>query len=126
MEVLKLFFTLLNRIKNMAFQFTDANFKESALDYKGVTVVDFGAEWCGPCRIIAPIIEELAAEYGETARIGKMDVDDNPEISTKYGVRSIPTLLFLRDGEIIDKHVGLMTKQGLKTKLDAAMATVSF
>jgi thioredoxin 1 len=105
----------------MAFQFTDANFQESALTNKGVTVVDFGAEWCGPCRIIAPIIEQLATEYGDTALIGKMDVDDNPEISTKYGIRSIPTLLFLRDGEIIDKHVGLMTKEGLKNKLDAAM-----
>jgi thioredoxin 1 len=111
----------------MAFQFTDANFQASALDNKGVTVVDFGAEWCGPCRIIAPIIEELATEYGDTALIGKMDVDDNPEISMKYGIRSIPTLLFLRDGEIIDKHVGLMTKQGLKTKLDAAiMAATAF
>jgi thioredoxin 1 len=105
----------------MAFQFTDANFQESALTNKGVTVVDFGAEWCGPCRIIAPIIEELATEYGDTALIGKMDVDDNPEISTKYGIRNIPTLLFLRDGEVIDKHIGLMTKQGLKNKLDAAM-----
>jgi thioredoxin 1 len=105
----------------MAFQFTDANFQESALSNKGVTVVDFGAEWCGPCRIIAPIIEELATEYGDTALIGKMDVDDNPEISTKYGIRNIPTLLFLRDGEVIDKHIGLMTKQGLKNKLDAAM-----
>jgi thioredoxin 1 len=105
----------------MAFQFTDANFQESALSNKGVTVVDFGAEWCGPCRIIAPIIEELATEYGDTALIGKMDVDDNPEISTKYGIRNIPTLLFIRDGEVIDKHIGLMTKQGLKNKLDAAM-----
>jgi thioredoxin 1 len=105
----------------MAFQFTDANFQESALTNKGVTVVDFGAEWCGPCRIIAPIIEELATEYGDTALIGKMDVDDNPEISMKYGIRNIPTLLFLRDGEVIDKHIGLMTKQGLKNKLDAAM-----
>jgi thioredoxin 1 len=111
----------------MAFQFTDANFQESALDYKGVTVVDFGAEWCGPCRMIAPIIEELAAEYGDTARIGKLDVDDNPEISMKYGVRSIPTLLFLRNGEILEKHVGLMTKQGLKSKLDSAiMEAASF
>ena len=109
----------------MAFQFTDANFKESALDNKGVTVVDFGAEWCGPCRIIAPIIEELAAEYGNTARIGKMDVDDNPEISTKYGVRSIPTLLFLRDGEVVEKHVGLMTKQGLINKIEAALAVTA-
>ena len=83
----------------MAFQFTDANFKESALNNKGVTVVDFGAEWCGPCRIIAPIIEQLATEYGDTALIGKMDVDDNPEISTKYGIRSIPTLMIFKGGQ---------------------------
>ena len=109
----------------MAFQFTDANFKEAALDNKGVTLIDFGAEWCGPCRIIAPIIEQLATEYDGQAVIGKLDVDDNPEVSTKYGVRSIPTLLFLRDGEIVEKHVGLMTKDGLKAKLDAMMAVTA-
>ena len=106
----------------MAFQFTDANFKEAALDNKGITLVDFGAEWCGPCRSIAPIIEQLAMEYDGKAVIGKLDVDDNPEVSTKYGVRSIPTLLFLRNGEIVDKHVGLMTKDGLTAKLNELMA----
>ncbi len=109
----------------MAFQFTDANFKESALDNKGVTLVDFGAEWCGPCRQIAPLIDELAEEFKGIAVIGKLDVDDNPEISTKYGVRSIPTLLFLRDGEIVDKHVGGMTKLGIKTKLEAALGVTA-
>ena len=108
----------------MAFQFTDANFQASALSNTGVTVVDFGAEWCGPCRIIAPIIEQLATEYGDSALIGKLDVDDNPEISTKYGVRSIPMILFLRNGEIVDKHVGLLTKDGLKAKIEAAMIAV--
>jgi thioredoxin 1 len=109
----------------MAFQFTDANFQASALDNKGVTVVDFGAEWCGPCRIIAPIIEQLADDYDGQVLIGKMDVDDNPEISMKYGIRSIPTILFLRNGEIVEKHVGLLTKQGLENKIEAALGVTA-
>ena len=105
----------------MAFQFTDANFQESALNNAGVTVVDFGAEWCGPCRIIAPIIEQLADDYDGQVLIGKMDIDDNPEISTKYKVMSIPTILILRNGEIVDRHVGLLSKQALQNKIEAAI-----
>ena len=106
----------------MAFEFTDANFKETAIDNNGVSVVDFWAEWCGPCRMITPIIEELAADYDGKATIGKVNVDHNPEVSMKYGVRSIPTILILKNGEVVDKHVGTTTKAALAAKIDAAMA----
>ena len=105
----------------MAFEFTDANFDEAAITTKGVAVVDFWAEWCGPCRMVAPVIEELAKDYDGKALIGKLDVDSNPGVSMKYGVRSIPTILFLKDGEVIDKHVGTATKQALAAKIDAIL-----
>lgn len=105
----------------MAFEFTDANFQETALE-KGVAVVDFWAEWCGPCRMVTPIIEELAGEYEGKATIGKVNVDSNAETSRKYGVRSIPTILILKDGEIVDKHVGTITKAALAEKIDAVLA----
>ena len=105
----------------MAFELTDANFKESVLDKKGIAVVDFWAEWCGPCRMIGPIIEELATEYEGKALIAKVDVDENSELSQKFGVRSIPTILILKDGEVVDKHVGVTTKQALVDKIEAQM-----
>ena len=105
----------------MAFEFTDANFKETALKDDTVAVVDFWAEWCGPCRMITPIIEELADEYNGKAVIGKVNVDHNPEVSMKYGIRSIPTILILKDGEIVDKQVGVVTKQALAEKIDAQL-----
>ena len=105
----------------MAFEFTDANFQEAALE-GGVSVVDFWAEWCGPCRMVTPIIEELAGEYEGKATIGKVNVDNNAEVSRKYGVRSIPTILIIKDGEIVDKHVGTITKSALADKIDAALA----
>ena len=104
----------------MAFEFTDSNFKETALA-GGVSVVDFWAEWCGPCRLIGPIIDDLATEYEGKATIGKVDVDANPEVSLKYGVRSIPTILFIKDGEVVDKHVGSTTKAALTAKLEAQL-----
>ncbi len=104
----------------MAFEFTDSNFEEAALA-GGVSVVDFWAEWCGPCRLVSPIIDDLATEYEGKAVIGKVDVDSNPEISTKYGVRSIPTILFIKDGEVVDKHVGAATKATLAAKIEAQL-----
>jgi len=105
----------------MAFEFTDGNFQETAIDAKGVAVVDFWAEWCGPCKMIGPIIDELSTEYDGKATIGKVNVDNNPETSFKYGVRSIPTILILKDGEVVDKHVGVTTKQVLMEKIEAAL-----
>jgi thioredoxin 1 len=102
----------------MAFQFTDNNFQESALA-GGVSVVDFWAEWCGPCRLIGPIIDDLSKQYEGKAMIGKVNVDENPEISLKYGIRSIPTILIIKDGEVVDKQVGVTTKANLEAKLAA-------
>lgn len=101
----------------MAFEFTDANFQEKAT--KGVTVIDFWAEWCGPCKMIGPIVEELSFEMADQALIGKMDVDSNQEVPLKYGVRAIPTIIILKDGELVDKQVGVTTKQALKAKIEA-------
>ena len=103
----------------MAFEFTDTNFQETALDTQGVAVIDFWAEWCGPCRIISPIIEQLSQEYEGEAIIGKVNVDDNPEVAMKYGIRSIPTILILKNGEVVDKHVGTTTKQVLANKIES-------
>jgi len=103
----------------MAFQFTDDNFQETAIDNSGIAVVDFWAEWCGPCRMITPIIEELATEYDGKATIGKVNIDHNPNVSMKYQVRSIPTILILKDGEVVDKHVGVTTKAALEEKIKA-------
>jgi thioredoxin 1 len=102
----------------MAFEFTDNNFQETAVDSGKLAVIDFWAEWCGPCRLVGPIIEELSTEYADKAVIGKVDVDNNPEVSMKYGIRSIPTILFLKDGEIVDKHVGTATKATLAQKIE--------
>ena len=93
------------------------------MDQKGVAVVDFWAEWCGPCRMIGPHIEEMAKEYEGRALVAKVDVDNNPEISYKYSVRSIPTVLFLKDGQVVDKQVGATSKKVLADKLEAVLAT---
>ena len=106
----------------MAFEFTDTNFQETAIDKEGVAVVDFWAEWCGPCRMVGPIIEELASDYEGKAVVGKVNVDNNPEVSMKYGIRSIPTILILKNGEVVDKQVGVTTKQVLAQKIDAQLA----
>jgi len=105
----------------MAFEFTDSNFNEK--NSEGVVLVEFWANWCGPCRAIAPTIEELYSDYKDKALVGKLDVDHNPEVAMKYGIRSIPTLLILKDGKVVHQHVGLATKQVLANKLDALVET---
>ena len=102
----------------MAIEFTDANFDELVLKSKLPVVLDFWAEWCGPCRMIAPIIEELSKDFEGKALIGKVDVDLNNEISAKYGIRNIPTILFLKNGEVVDKQVGAVQKSVLADKLN--------
>ena len=106
----------------MAKQFTDSNFEADVLNSDKPVLVDLWAEWCGPCRMLTPIIEELHTEYEGKAVIGKMNVDENPEISAKYGIRSIPTLLIFKNGELVDKQVGVVPKSALVKKLDAQMA----
>ncbi len=103
----------------MALEFTDTNFQETVLDSEQLAVVDFWAEWCGPCKMVGPIVEELATEYEGKAVIGKVNVDHNPEVSGKYGIRSIPTILFIKNGEIVDKHVGAIPKSALESKIQA-------
>jgi thioredoxin 1 len=103
----------------MAFEFTDSNFEETAIKNDGLSVIDFWAEWCGPCRLVSPIIEELSHDYDGKALIGKVNVDINPEISMKFGIRNIPTILFIKDGEVVDKHIGTTTKQALTKKIES-------
>lgn len=106
----------------MALEITDANFEELVLKSDKPVLVDFWAEWCGPCRMVGPIVEELANEYGDTAVIGKVNVDHNSNITIEYGIRNIPTLLIFKNGEVVDKQVGAVAKNVLKGKLDAQLA----
>jgi thioredoxin 1 len=112
-----------NKIKfiKMAVEFTDANFEELALKSDKPVLVDFWAEWCGPCRMVGPLVEEIANEYDGKAIVGKVNVDQHPNISAKYGIRSIPTIIFLKNGEVVDKSVGAVPKSQLAEKLDAAL-----
>ena len=102
----------------MAHEFTDANFKTEVLESNKLTVIDFWAEWCGPCRAIGPVIEELAKDYEGTVNIGKVNVDHNPEISMNYGITSIPAILFIKGGEVVDKLVGAQPKGNFVKKID--------
>ena len=95
---------------------TDANFEAEIEKAAGVAVVDFWAEWCGPCRAVGPIIDQLAAEYAGRAKVAKMDVDANPRTGMRFNVRSIPTILFFRDGKLIDTVIGAMPKPHLDAK----------
>ena len=101
-----------------AVEITDSNFNE-IVTKNDVVLVDFWAEWCGPCRMIAPMIEELANEYDGKAVIGKLDVDNNQESSIKFGLRSIPTLLVFKDGEMVDRHVGAVPKETLSSSINS-------
>lgn len=101
----------------MALEITDSTFEEILKSDK-LVVIDFWAEWCGPCRMVGPIVEELAVDYADKAIIGKVDVDNNDEITSKFGIRNIPTILFFKNGEIVDKQVGAAQKSALVEKID--------
>jgi thioredoxin 1 len=105
----------------MALVITDANFDEVVLKSDKPVLVDFWAEWCGPCRMVGPVVEELAKEFEGKAIVGKVDVDSNPEISMKFGIRNIPALLFFKGGEIVDKQIGAVPKSVLAQKLTAQL-----
>jgi thioredoxin 1 len=106
----------------MALVITDSNFEEVVLKSSQPVLVDFWAEWCGPCRMVGPVVEELAKEYEGKAVIGKMDVDNNPKTATEFGIMSIPALLFFKDGKVVDKQVGAVPKHVLANKLDVQLA----
>ena len=105
----------------MALELTDANFQSTVLDSDKLTVVDFWAEWCGPCRAIGPVIEELSKEYDGKINVGKVNVDHNPNLSVNYGITSIPAILFIKGGQIVDKQIGAVPKSVLDKKIQAHM-----
>ena len=101
----------------MALEFTDANFQKDVIESDKLTVVDFWAEWCGPCRAIGPVIEELAKQYEGKIKVGKVNVDHNPQVSVNYGITSIPAILFIKGGKIVDKQIGAVPKSVLDKKI---------
>ena len=103
----------------MALELTDQNFDEVVLHSDKPVIVDFWAEWCGPCHMVGPIVEEIGNDYTEKAVVGKLDVDSNPNVTRKYGIRNIPTVLFFKNGEVADKQVGAVPKSNLVNKLEA-------
>ncbi len=106
----------------MKITLTDTNFQDEVLDSKGVVVIDFWAPWCSPCLILGPILEELVEDYGDGVRLGKFNVDENPQTAAKYGIMGIPTVIIFRDGQPTAQLVGLQPKEALKAKIDEALA----
>lgn len=102
-------------------ELNDGNFQQEALNSPVPVLVDFWAPWCGPCRMIGPVVEELAAEYAGRAKVGKVNVDDNPQIASQFKIQAIPALFVLKGGEVVDKVVGMTSKASLASKLDAAL-----
>jgi thioredoxin 1 len=102
----------------MALELTDANFEELVLKADKPVVVDFWAEWCSPCRVVGPIVNDLAEDYKDKAIVGKVDVDNNPNIAARFGIRNIPTVLFFKNGVVADKQVGAVPKANFINKLE--------
>jgi thioredoxin 1 len=105
----------------MALEFTDANFQQTVVESDKLSVIDFWAEWCGPCRAIGPVIEELAIQYEGKVNIGKVNVDVNPTLSTNFGITSIPAILFVKGGQVVDKQIGAVPKAVLDKKIQSHM-----
>ncbi len=105
----------------MAYKFTDDNFSTDALESSIPVVVDFYADWCGPCKMMAPVIDELAGDYEGKARIGKLNTDENRGIASKYNIMSIPTILFIKDGQVVDQVVGAVPKTVLEQKINSML-----
>jgi thioredoxin 1 len=99
-------------------EFTDDNFEAEVLKSSLPVLVDFWAQWCGPCKMLTPIVEELAKDFDGRLKIGKLNVDDSPQFASRYSVNSIPTLLFIKDGNVVDQHVGLLAKKALQAKIE--------
>ena len=105
----------------MALEITDANFEETVLNSSKPVLVDFWAAWCGPCRMVGPIIDEISTEYADKAVVGKVDVDTNQEFAAKYGVRNIPTVLVFQNGEVVGRQVGVAPKASYTDAIDALL-----
>ncbi|MCF6405410.1 MULTISPECIES: thioredoxin [Chitinophaga] len=103
----------------MALEFTDSNFQTEVLSSDKLSVIDFWAEWCGPCRAIGPVIEELSKDYAGKVNVGKVNVDQNPQLSINYGITSIPAILFIKDGQVVDKQVGAAPRSVLEKKIQS-------
>jgi len=106
--------------KDSLLELTDQNFADSVLSNPQPVVVDFWAPWCGPCKMLTPIVHELAADYAGSVAVGKLNIDDSPAVAAKYGIETIPTLLFFKGGDIVGRHIGLLAKAPLKAKIDEA------
>ena len=105
----------------MTVEVNDSNFEEIVLKSDKLVIIDFWAEWCGPCRMVAPIIEEISEEYAGKVLVAKVDVDTNPDISSKLGIRNIPTVMFFKNGKMVDKQVGAVPKSNFVSKLETLL-----
>jgi len=120
-EILITFDLTITKTKQMALEITDATFEDVVLKSDKPVLVDFWAAWCGPCRMVGPIVDELSNEYDGKAVVGKVDVDANQQFAAKYGVRNIPTVLIFKDGQVVDKQVGVAPKNVYSSKIEAAL-----